>query len=598
MSQYLLFFTFSPVQAFISQGRKTQDAYAGSFILSHLCGIAIAKATKDYNADVIFPSSNNKARPNRFVALVENSNQDYLKSMGEGIEKAVRDEFEVIGKGILQELGFDNNSQLCNVFFDQLRSYLQVFWVFEEIIENNYERAYSAGEAKLGIIKNIRAFDQIEEEGGRKCLLTGEHNVLLFRGKKKAYVAVPPAVSVDQVRKATLRHLRDGEGLGALGAMKRFAGFYFKNNHFQANFPSIAEIALFNVMDELSKKGNSEKALVEAISMNSIDFDYQAVFDYLNEEVVTDERVLKICKLVRSHEIPVTPYYAVVMFDGDSMGKVLSGEILKENVDLKRFHKELTSALGDYASHAVSIVEKPKGKVVYAGGEDFLAFLNLSYLFESLQDLRTSFDNISINKGLKEKLTFSTGVVVAHYKTPLSEVLKWARNMEKEAKEKDSKKNNLGIAVLKHSGEVEKALYRWTLNAGSNQGEIWTTELLNALIENKKNFFSDSFVRHLALEFNKLENSDSVIMSGVTLKKIVPNATFTEYDVVMAEMKRLVERSWLSEDISTGNDKKMIINELTALLKTLFINKYTMADFLSILKIATFIESRVSGYDN
>src|SRR5208282_2182716 len=116
----------------------------------------------------------------------------------------------------------------------------------------------------------------------------------------------------------------------------------------------------------------------------------------------------------------------------DSMGEWLSGEKIKDG-RLKDFHQALTDKLGEFANQVRALIKKPSGATVYAGGEDFLGFFNLSYLLESMKCLYINFDEM-VNQKLKsfyrdsaEDMTFSAGVVIAYIKAPLSEVLNWAR---------------------------------------------------------------------------------------------------------------------------------------------------------------------------
>ena len=63
MNKYLFLFTVGPVQSFIGQARKTQDLYAGSFLLSHLIDSAMKEIEdKVNNCKFIFPHKNIKSK--------------------------------------------------------------------------------------------------------------------------------------------------------------------------------------------------------------------------------------------------------------------------------------------------------------------------------------------------------------------------------------------------------------------------------------------------------------------------------------------------------------------------------------------------------
>ena len=125
------------------------------------------------------------------------------------------------------------------------------------------------------------------------------------------------------------------------------------------------------------------------------------------------------------------------------------------------------------------------GRVVYAGGEDFLGFVTLDDVLKSLDKLRIEFDE-KVNQALHREafveennnLSFSAGMVIAHYKTPLSEALKWVHQMETAAKEVVGK-NSLGIALLKHSGEIEKCVYKWWEESEKSAGKTVIYDFLD-----------------------------------------------------------------------------------------------------------------------
>jgi CRISPR-associated protein Cmr2 len=235
-------------------------------------------------------------------------------------------------------------------------------------------------------------------------------------------------------------------------------------------------------------------------------------------------------------------YYAILLMDGDNMGKWLSGdfapkigevmhpivritlatqrdwqELLKQNRPLNpSLHLATSKALRDFSLHvAREIVEKDHlGKLVYAGGDDVLAFVSLRDLPEVMRKLRAYFsgslkvdeetnkvdvdfkggkgfipiddDGIPLNVGNNENqikgfrlsmgtnATASMGVVIAHHNSNLSQVLDEVRKCEKEAKkktgfllkdcgndDKSNEKNAFCIALAKRAGGTEHVNAKW-----------------------------------------------------------------------------------------------------------------------------------------
>lgn len=217
-------------------------------------------------------------------------------------------------------------------------------------------------------------------------------------------------------------------------------------------------------------------------------------------------------------------YYAILLMDGDNMGKWLSGDyaptikevlhpIVKNTLDFDRnwqdllkqkrplnpsLHLATSKALRDFSLHvAREIVEKDHlGKLVYAGGDDVLAFVNLKDLPEVMRKLRAYFSgsltregeikidfkdgsgfipldaggkpiNVDSHKPVEgfmlsmgTNATASMGVVIAHHNSNLSQVLDEVRKCEKEAK-KIKGKNAFCIALAKRAGSTEHIKTKW-----------------------------------------------------------------------------------------------------------------------------------------
>jgi CRISPR-associated protein Cmr2 len=276
------------------------------------------------------------------------------------------------------------------------------------------------------------------------------------------------------------------------------------------------------------------------------------------------------------------------------MGEWLSGDNLKEKSQLYAFHKHLSSLLSNFASKATGYIdgteggESKKGRTVYAGGDDYLGFVNLHYLFDALKGLREMFkievnDNLKNGKidgnriefDLKEKeMSFSAGIAIAHYKTPLSEVLKWARNMEKEAKGIDNEKDKFGIAVLKHSGETNKMVLPFN--------DDYTTKL-NDIISALKDDFSSTFINSLGRE----------------MMYVVDNAQedidYTLRLALQAESKRLIKRASKKENNNTGIES--LSSNVNALMAVSIRNNTDepLINFRSALDICDFVNRKMNS---
>lgn len=135
------------------------------------------------------------------------------------------------------------------------------------------------------------------------------------------------------------------------------------------------------------------------------------------------------------------------MFDGDSMGEWLTKARNPQE------HNKFSEPLIKFASEAKKYIDDGKGKTVYAGGDDFLGFINLECLLDVMIWLRNNFASMVANhipfKNGTKRFTFSAGVCIAHYKEPLVFVLNKTRAMENKAKDWHKDKNSFAISVIK-----------------------------------------------------------------------------------------------------------------------------------------------------
>ncbi len=578
MSRYLFLFTISPVQSFIAQARKTQDLYSGSRLLSHLIETAINELPQ--HSEIIFPSKNTESKPNRFLAVVDTEN---IQKMGDDLKKIVQDKFIEISKAEMK-------GEYPANFDKQIESFLQIQWVAIEHDESQYKENYKDIERILGGVKNVRQFSQLEEEGNRKCSLCGERNALFYKPviKEDGTKKKPAYLQNDAIEIENFDH---GEGLCAVCFTKRF--------YEKGEFPSTAKIALMDTLYQLEIISYENYVLLDRFKKNVDPFNDQLFFEENLNESYFRKHDLKIkllsCIKEKQKEIEkrakqndlrlkLSKYYAVIAFDGDSMGKWLSGEKLNDTAGLKAFHTALSEKLGAFAEYAKNYLAEPRGKTVYAGGDDFLGFVSLKHLFDVAKTLREKFDE-QVNQPLEEfkltgeNLTFSAGIAVAHYKTPLSIVLDWARKMEKEAKNIDDNKDAFAIAVLKHSGEIHKTACKWKKDGCEPLAVIGN--LVEVLAED---VFSNTFIKNLDSEFRRLMDKDG---------------KFAEKHLIETEIKRLVSRSCMVKR-EAGEPKKNFetrkqeeISELSNSLCNLLQISKTLENFLSALHIADFIKREI-----
>jgi len=587
--KYLLLFTIGPVQGFISKSRKAQDLYNGSIILSDLIKFTISELPM--NSKVIFPNNSNQNDesfyPNRFLAVVETDNP---KEMGKQLEKKVNDYFKSEAESLKNKYNENMSENLKSKFNKQINDFPDIFWTMLPYNENDYKNSYKRIEQNMGAIKNIREFSQ-NEEIGRKCSICGERDVIFYNPKKndKQKDIIPKYLN--EFVKVKDNIVSEGEGLCGLCFVKRY---YRKSGN-----KSTAEIAVLNAVNKLNEKGDLLEDYISFFKPN--DFNYEFLFeenltpDMLKEYVRDDdskvyheitEKYKQIMSSLKDEKIKLSGYYAIVLSDGDSMGSWLSGGRIRDDVNLLDFHNELSCALQKFARYSSEYLDNSGyGKTIYTGGEDFMGFINISKLFEVEIELRNKFDGY-VNNPLKkyfkdsnDNITFSAGIVIAHYKTPLNEVLKAVRAMEEYAKDIDDQKDAFSISVLKRSGEIVKSRYKWKIDDYYILNRL--DEIIKRIIDSE---FSVAFI-------NKLHNEFYLIGEGNDIEGYLNK-------MIKTELGKLISRTCLikkddNEDKKEyENRKNDAISKMTEEVFSLYGKDFN--NFISILGICEFL--MMEGY--
>lgn len=578
--KHLFLFTVTPVQSFIAEARKVQDLAAGSQMLSDFVDQAI-RYLLDRNfsteEDVIFPSIELESKPNRFLAFIQTNDPDQV---GKDLEKYIRE--EVFLTSAREKLKEYYPNHLDNAL-SQLEDFLKIYWLAIPY-SVDYVKDNQKIERLLGGIKNLRAFEQFQETG-RKCSINGEYNVTIFKknekGDEPSWFQYTPFVEVygyNEDRKVSKKELGPGEGLCTLNFYKRV---YLPPT--ASSFAATCQVAYLDAVQEIEK---DEKPFEWLKKLQGYDEQYiydDAIIKHSGDDqtaIKTLQRNLKdFCK---EKSLKIGKYYAVLVFDADKMGDWLAGKKLANpQEDQLEFQKKLSQLFGNFAAFARDFVDGnnghfKKGQTIYAGGDDYLGLINLSYLFEVLGELNREFERIVWTEGLQpsfefkeeKPMTFSAGIAVAHYKTPLSFVLNEARKAEKRAKSQDAGgRKALALTVLKRSGEIHQSHFKW--------------------YDESHNFLVDDF-RVIVEALNTKTSSNKFITAfSEEFGPIVTEKTFgrDNKELIQLELSRLLKDNNLSKDQEQ--------NSVLRLMDYFISDRGRLQDFIYLLNIADFISREI-----
>ena len=142
------------------------------------------------------------------------------------------------------------------------------------------------------------------------------------------------------------------------------------------------------------------------------------------------------------------PYLAVLVADGDSMGAALS------DLSSVQAHQAFSQKLAAFAEAAKTIVADHYGVLVYAGGDDLLAFVPVHTCLSCARSLRDKFHQ-------QTGLTLSVGVAVGHFMENLEDLRDYGQKAEKAAKSIPGK-DALAVHVHKRGGAPIEVRGKWS----------------------------------------------------------------------------------------------------------------------------------------
>ncbi|MDE3840932.1 type III-B CRISPR-associated protein Cas10/Cmr2 [Bacillus methanolicus] len=535
-NQHLVVFTVGPVQSFIASARKTEDFWSGSFILSHFIREAMKMLSElDPKCEFIYPKNiqetDVKTRhiaslPNRFTAIVHKDAQSAAAILQETEGHVRRVFYDLCTSAIhtvFPSLDKQEKEILKEKAVKQVDAFLEVYWVVEPYDSNiHFQEIRERAEKRLGALKNDKQYPGFAQYG-LTCSVCKEREALCLEDLR----------------------LED-----KYGDMKR----------------KLAET--WNRRSEIYKVSNSnEEQEQQAGRIKDNEFlcgiclGKRTAWDYFTNKL-ENKHVFRRFQSVL--DIGKGNYYAILMMDGDNMGQWFSGENKKD-------FSSVSERLAHFSQQVVpKIVEQDyNGRLVYAGGDDVLAFVPVDEALHVAQALRFAFSQPE--QGLGEKATASIGLVIGHKKTPLQSLLNIVRQLEKKAKGYENpqskvKKNALALAVHTRSGEISEAIMPWEI------GSSRTVELLLDFISLLQNDLSSTFIYHFSNAFFPL------LYENEEFRKL------KNHEMVQVELRRLLKRS-----VKEGRKVESLEQHVEALLMLHTVSR-SGYDFLNLLKMLTFFK--------
>ncbi len=490
--QWLFICSIGPVQGFIAAARSSRDLAYGSWLLSELAKTAarIIAEREGFEA-LIFPAPEREEElaqgsdlsvANKVVAVVQNDPETLAKTA----QKALHDFLMAAWGSIEKALDKAVDGDLAR---RQLEDLLEFYWVAAPLSPGQYKDTRDLCEQALSARKATRDFGSYEGVSRFKSSIDGWREHVLTK--------IPDHAARPNAQQMRLYKLRNGELLSGVDLLKRWG----KSSKVE-RYKSVSHLAALPFAEGLGieKADALQKALAQLFTQkgaSSFVNDYSVFYPSevraafrdkgLVEEVLQEQQ--RFLTEYAGKRRPA-PYYALLLADGDFMGKVIDERTTAEE------HRELSRALSEFAKEVPKIIADYKGVTVYAGGDDILAYLPLHTALDCVQVLSERFAQVmspfTVNDedGGQKSPTLSAGLVIAHHLEPLSDVLALARRAEKAAKAVPGKKA-LAVTLNKRSG-VERTvksglstlverlgtMTRWWLDGTLSKGTAYELEHL------------------------------------------------------------------------------------------------------------------------
>lgn len=544
MSKYLLV-TIGPVQSYIAQSRKTIDFFNSSKLIGDILKKILEKISSHLKGnEILLPNIDIKeycktenSIPNYFIVELIKEDNEYFNK----IENQIENLYWQILYNIIEKIKNKNSLSELNKQNKKLNQHIKdIFDIYAVKVEvDNYKEAYNKLYEKLEMYKNIRCFSHYVEDGqegekGKKCSICGHRNSVFYKqifpnDKRNKY-------NIEDNR------LSEKEGICFSCYIKRF--YDKKQDKVEKDygyFPATIGIAVMGWENKINNKdilnefsGEIKKALGDS-ELHPKSYYYKDVV--LNEARKKNKEVKKCENVFEKYnehlfsKYKPAKYYALIKCDIDDLGKWMSGKYLKNKNttedSLLNNQKNISKEIIKFGKSIEDIFKKketePKqiGRTIYTGGDDFLLFVTLEELFNVLELLDNGIQQINKNmeNEYTRKLTISKSITVAHYTTPLQNVIittttaleKVKKEFEESEFSSKISKNATAITFITRSNT-----YRTTTFGGANN--IYINDFKLA-VKNFSENISKSFINQLEMNF---KGFDAIIEYGemLNMKKI------------------------------------------------------------------------------
>lgn len=433
--------TIGPIAETISYCKKTRELWAGSYIFSYFMRSLIRKLIEDVEIDIEFlvPYANKEIANKSFEVGVFHD---------EFIARSENDK-EVLKKVFLSKFS-ETVAEISSIIYDSQ--------------DNEEDEAPSTEDVKIALLEYLQYSYIIASEDelsdiNRDNILSPIYDILSSMELQRSFL-----------KKNTSKIYPNPHNNSYIGKINPIAQLQFhaqslknivikerteEGEPVSLQFKSVPEIAIANLYEQRVENDTIVKALVTIGEDDNLDA-YDAFYKILKDNQFPGFK-------------PHHKYYAVISADVDKMGDFIRDAYKEEPSSITDISKNIYEYITDSSDESqplVELFEEFGGMLIYAGGDDLLAFAPIfgrggRTVFELIEEISKRF-----KKHLGDEVSISFGVSIRYYKSPMIESINHSMEMLQKAKDNNKTDENINtnsgsvaLSLQKHSGQSHDAVF-------------------------------------------------------------------------------------------------------------------------------------------
>lgn len=332
---------------------------------------------------------------------------------------------------------------------------------------------------------------------------------------------------------------------------------YDEAAHVQGDTPFEIDIrCVAEAAKERQKKGDGFRRLWAGLD-GQVYFPTALENPRIFDDQTAAKRVLRQLRQLRNaagiSDLP-SPYYAILLMDGDQLGKHMGD---------KNKQQPISNALNAFTKEAGNIVRKHNGFLVYAGGDDVLALLPLDDALPAAAELQASYKQ-KFDATQVVQSTLSGAIEFVHFRTPLTRVLQDAHQLLDDVAKDATGRNAIAVRVWKPSGMALQWAMPWE-KALDDKGKAkiaeLATEFANQEEQQEGGRFSNKFFFRMKQVIERFPDAGQDVLEKLLYAEYVHSYGSQGKDAsgehIQQRLNALLEQCWQWQRAEAGKEPQI-----------------------------------------